>query len=113
MEVEVPWRDFRGQVGCWTIGDVAAVGDYGSGVLDGTVGAARRRVGNLWRSETERSSLRADRGRRSGSAAVPTGEQRALRDLVIAQEDVSDIQPAKGAARTRREMLLGEAGIQG
>jgi uncharacterized 2Fe-2S/4Fe-4S cluster protein (DUF4445 family) len=51
-------------------------------------------------------------GARREFLLVPSGEQGALRDLAITQQDVSEIQLAKGAIRAGIEILLGEAGLE-
>jgi len=94
-----------------TIDGRPAVGICGSGILDAI--AALRRAGAL-----------SDRGRMlAGHPLVRRGEDglevvlveaaasSTGRDIVVMQEDVSQVQLAKGAIRAGIQVLLGEAGI--
>jgi uncharacterized 2Fe-2S/4Fe-4S cluster protein (DUF4445 family) len=89
-----------------TVDDAPAIGLCGSGIVDG-VAELRR-----WQLINERGRFDRDHGRvREGRHGpefllVPADQSGSQRDVVITQEDVNEIQLAKGAIRAGLEILL-------
>ena len=101
-----------GQVRIQTIGDKAAVGICGSGVLDAVAVMADTGLVD------HRGALQRDhalaRTLENGKAAFVLAEAEASgngRGIAITRKDVAEIQLAKGAIRAGIEILLQEAGI--
>jgi uncharacterized 2Fe-2S/4Fe-4S cluster protein (DUF4445 family) len=96
-----------------TIDDAPPVGICGSGVLDGV--AELRRAGVLRANgamKPEAHPRVRGTGAKTEFVLVPAGERGALRDVVIARQDVNEIQLAKAAIRAGVEVLLEEAGLE-
>jgi uncharacterized 2Fe-2S/4Fe-4S cluster protein (DUF4445 family) len=93
-----------------TVDDAPAIGLCGSGIVDG-VAELRR-----WQLINERGRFDRDHGRvREGRQGpefvlVPAGQSGGQRDVAITQEDVNEIQLAKGAIRAGLEVLLDVTG---
>lgn len=93
-------------VECKTIGDLPAVGLCGSGIVDA--------IAELWRTGAinERGRMQSHApGVRQGQRGyeyllVPAEKSGTGRDIVITQQDVSEIQLAKGAVHAGIETLL-------
>jgi uncharacterized 2Fe-2S/4Fe-4S cluster protein (DUF4445 family) len=93
-----------------TVDDAPAIGLCGSGIVDG-VAELRR-----WQLINERGRFDRDhrrvRGGRQGPefVLVPADQSGSQRDVAITQEDVNEIQLAKGAIRAGLEVLLNVTG---
>ncbi|MBN1975898.1 MAG: DUF4445 domain-containing protein [Anaerolineae bacterium] len=93
-----------------TVDDAPAIGLCGSGIVDG-VAELRR-----WQLINERGRFDRDHGRvRQGRQGpefvlVPADQSGSQRDVAITQEDVNEIQLAKGAIRAGLEVLLDVTG---
>ena len=93
-----------------TVDDSPAIGLCGSGIVDG-VAELRR-----WQLINERGRFDRDHGRvREGRQGpefvlVPADQSGSQRDVAITQEDVNEIQLAKGAIRAGLEVLLDVTG---
>jgi len=93
-----------------TVDDAPAIGLCGSGIVDG-VAELRR-----WQLINERGRFDRDHGRvREGRQGpefvlVPADQSGSQRDVAITQEDVNEIQLAKGAIRAGLEVLLDVTG---
>lgn len=93
-----------------SIDDVPPVGLCGSGIVD-TIAELRR-----WRLINDRGRFQKGHGRlrqgRSGPELllVPAAESGSGRDVVITQQDVNEIQLAKGAIRAGLDVLLKSTG---
>lgn len=89
-----------------TIGGAPAVGICGSGIVD--VMAELHRTGRInERGRFQRTAIGVREGARGLEfTLVPASESGAGRDIVISQEDVNEIQLAKGAIAAGVEILL-------
>ncbi len=97
-----------------TIGGKPPLGICGSGVIDA--------VAQLWRSriigpsgllDREHPLVTADQGRTGpGFLLAPSSSTGIGRDLVLTQQDITEIQLAKAAVAGAVEILLWEAGLQ-
>ena len=89
-----------------TVGDAPAVGLCGSGIIDAVAELYRWRLINH-RGRFQRDSMRVRQGRHGTEFLLVDGrESGSGRDVVITQEDVNEIQLAKGAIRAGLEVLL-------
>ena len=93
-----------------TVNDVAAVGLCGSGIVDAISELYRSHLIN-YRGRFDRQNLRIRQGRHGPEfLLVPASESGSQRDVLITQEDVNQIQLAKGAIRGGLEVLLEVSG---
>ena len=89
-----------------TVDDAPAVGLCGSGIIDAVAELYRRQLLNN-RGRFQRDSSRVRSGRHGTEFLLVDGrESGSGRDVVITQEDVNEIQLAKGAIRAGLEVLL-------
>jgi uncharacterized 2Fe-2S/4Fe-4S cluster protein (DUF4445 family) len=89
-----------------TVADAPAIGLCGSGIVDGV--AELRRWGLInERGRFDRTHARVRQGRYGAEfLLVPADQSGSHHDVVITQEDVNEIQLAKGAIRAGLEVLL-------
>lgn len=106
-------RDGGREVHWETIGGKAPVGICGSGILDAV--AELHRVGVIGvsgRLDTAHPRVRRNSETRVAEfVLVPAGENGAVRDIVVTQKDISEIQLAKAAIAAGTQLLLGRAGL--
>jgi uncharacterized 2Fe-2S/4Fe-4S cluster protein (DUF4445 family) len=89
-----------------TVDDAPAIGLCGSGIIDGVAELRRWRLINE-RGRFDREQRRVRQGRHGPEfLLVPAEQSGSQRDVVITQEDVNEIQLAKGAIRAGLEILL-------
>jgi uncharacterized 2Fe-2S/4Fe-4S cluster protein (DUF4445 family) len=89
-----------------TVDDAPAVGLCGSGIVDSIAGLYRWRLIDA-RGRFQRDSSRVRAGRQGPEFLLVDGRESGTgRDVVITQEDVNEIQLAKGAIRAGLEILL-------
>jgi len=93
-----------------TIDDSSPLGICGSGILDAI--SEMLRVGILDASGKMDSTHKGVRRIRGGKSLEFVLVKEKRREITITQEDVSEIQLAKGAIRTGIEILLEEAGLK-
>ncbi|MBI2860709.1 MAG: DUF4445 domain-containing protein [Chloroflexi bacterium] len=96
-----------GEVECHTIGGVPPVGLCGSGILDAIAHLRRAGVLDATGRMTEHPRIRTMDGRRE---FVLAGEQEGRPAITITQQDVRELQLAKGAVRAGVQVLLEAAG---
>ncbi len=96
----------KGEVHCTAIGNKAAVGICGSGILDAV--AELLRAG--WMNERGRliAGRNVRRGRDGMELVLALAEVTGGRDVVLSQQDLREIQLAKGAIRAGIDILLEE-----
>ena len=95
-----------------TVDDAPAVGQCGSGIIDAVAELYRWQLINH-RGRFQRDSVRVRQGRRWPEFLLVDGrESGSGRDVVISQEDVNEIQLAKGAIRAGLEVLLQATGTR-
>lgn len=95
-----------------TVDDAPAVGLCGSGIIDAVAELYRWRILNQ-RGRFQRDSERVREGHHGSEFLLVDGrESGSGRDVVITQEDVNEIQLAKGAIRAGLEVLLQATGTQ-
>jgi uncharacterized 2Fe-2S/4Fe-4S cluster protein (DUF4445 family) len=95
-----------------TIGNVAATGICGSGILD--VVAELLNAGLLDRRgilQGDHPAIRVN-GNIKEFILVPAGKSGTGKDVTVSRQDINEIQLAKGAIRAGMEVLLSEAGIR-
>jgi len=89
-----------------TVDDAPAIGLCGSGIVDGMAELRRWQLINE-RGRFDRNHRRVREGRQGPEfLLVPADQSGSQRDVVITQEDVNEIQLAKGAIRAGLEILL-------
>jgi len=93
-----------------TIDDRAPLGICGSGILDGI--SEMLRVGIIDSSGKINSGYKGVRRIKRGKSLEFLLAKKGRREITITQQDVSEIQLAKGAIRTGIEILLEEAGVK-
>ena len=93
-----------------TIDDRAPLGICGSGILDGI--SEMLRVGIIDSSGKINSGYKGVRKIKRGKSLEFLLAKKGKREITITQEDVSEIQLAKGAIRTGIEILLEETGLK-
>ena len=93
-----------------TVDDAPAIGLCGSGIVDGVAELRRWHLINE-RGRFDRHHDRVREGRHGPEfLLVPADQSGSQRDVVITQEDVNEIQLAKGAIRAGLEVLLDATG---
>jgi len=93
-----------------TVDDAPAIGLCGSGIIDGVAQLRHWDLINE-RGRFDRHNPRVREGRHSAEfVLVPAAQSGSQRDVVITQEDVNQIQLAKGAIRAGLEVLLDATG---
>ncbi|MBE0688527.1 MAG: DUF4445 domain-containing protein, partial [Anaerolineae bacterium] len=94
------------QVQLRTIDDAPAIGLCGSGIVDAVSELHRWHVINS-HGRFDRKNSRVREGRRGPEfLLVPDNRSGSQRDVVISQEDINEIQLAKGAIRAGLDVLL-------
>ncbi len=93
-----------------TIDDRAPLGICGSGILDGI--SEMLRVGIIDSSGKINSGYKGVRKIKRGKSLEFLVAKKGKREITITQQDVSEIQLAKGAIRTGIEILLEETGLK-
>ena len=93
-----------------TINDRAPLGICGSGILDGI--SEMLRVGIIDSSGKINPGYKGVRKIKRGKSLEFLLAKKGRREITITQEDVSEIQLAKGAIRTGIEILLEETGVK-
>jgi uncharacterized 2Fe-2S/4Fe-4S cluster protein (DUF4445 family) len=89
-----------------TVDNAPAIGLCGSGIIDGVAELRRWHVINE-RGRFDRHHERVREGRHGAEfLLVPGAQSGSQRDVVITQEDINEIQLAKGAIRAGLEVLL-------
>ncbi|MDX1686550.1 MAG: ASKHA domain-containing protein [Candidatus Promineifilaceae bacterium] len=89
-----------------TIDEAPAVGLCGSGIVDAIAELSRWRLINM-HGRFDRQNARVREGKRGPEVVlVPERESGSGRDVVVTQEDVNEIQLAKGAIRGGLDVLL-------
>ena len=89
-----------------TVDDAPAIGLCGSGIVDGVAELRRWHLINE-RGRFDRHHQRVREGRRGAEFLLVSADQSgSQRDVVITQDDVNEIQLAKGAIRAGLEVLL-------
>ena len=89
-----------------TVGDAPAVGLCGSGIIDSVAELRRWGLVNA-RGRFDRSHSRVRQGRHGSEfVLVPAEQSGSGREVVITQNDVNEIQLAKGAIRAGLEVLM-------
>jgi uncharacterized 2Fe-2S/4Fe-4S cluster protein (DUF4445 family) len=93
-----------------TVDDAPAIGLCGSGIVDGVAELRRWQLVNK-RGRFDRDNRRVREGRHGPEfLLVPADQSGSQRDVAITQEDVNEIQLAKGAIRAGLEILLDATG---
>jgi uncharacterized 2Fe-2S/4Fe-4S cluster protein (DUF4445 family) len=93
-----------------TVDDAPAIGLCGSGIIDGVAELRRWNLINE-RGRFDRHHQRVREGRHGAELLlVPAGQSGGQRDVVITQNDINEIQLAKGAIRAGLEVLLEATG---
>jgi uncharacterized 2Fe-2S/4Fe-4S cluster protein (DUF4445 family) len=89
-----------------TVADAPAIGLCGSGIVDGVAELLRWGLINE-RGRFDRAHERVRQGRHGAEfLLVPADQSGSQRDVVITQQDINEIQLAKGAIRAGLEVLL-------
>jgi uncharacterized 2Fe-2S/4Fe-4S cluster protein (DUF4445 family) len=89
-----------------TVDNAPAIGLCGSGIIDGVAELRRWNLINE-RGRFDREHQRVRAGRHGAEfLLVPAGQSGSQRDVVITQNDINEIQLAKGAIRAGLEILL-------
>lgn len=89
-----------------TVDDAPAIGLCGSGIIDGVAELRRWHLINE-RGRFDRDHQRVRQGRHGAEfLLVPGNQSGSQRDVVITQDDINEIQLAKGAIRAGLEVLL-------
>ena len=90
---------------CKTIGDKAAIGICGSGILD-TIAELRRNHILNFRGRLDKSHQKVIQEENGKSAFVLVNKKNGQREITISQQDIDQILLAKGAIRAGIEILM-------